>query len=114
MPKRSIENLVNETIESLDGAKRAEPKPFLLTCVMASINNRVSVQNSWTKLGIFISRPGIAITGLLLVMLLNVTIFFTSKSNTDRSNIGQNNAAAKDEFAINAGTIYDIENPEQQ
>ena len=114
MPKRSIEKLINETIDGFDGAKRAEPKPFLLTRVMASINNRVSVQNSWTKLGAFISRPGIAITGLLLVMLLNVTIFFTSKSNTDRSDIGQNNASAKDEFAINAATIYDIENPEQQ
>ncbi|MEO6669079.1 MAG: hypothetical protein ABIN36_06365 [Ferruginibacter sp.] len=111
--RSSIEKLVTDTIGSFDGAKRAAPKPFLLTRVMASINNRPFSQNGWTRLAAFISQPGIAIAGLLLVLLLNITIFLTNNNNSDPSNFVQNNSYAKDEFATTVVSFYDIENPEQ-
>jgi hypothetical protein len=113
MLKRSIEKLIDDTINSFDGANRAEPKPFLFTRVMASINNRSSLQNGWTRLGAFISRPGVAIAGLLLVLFLNVMIAFTSKNKRERPDTVQNNSIVKDEFSLNTISIYDIENPEQ-
>src|SRR5882757_3608935 len=113
MRERDIEKLIDDTMQSMDGAKRAEPKPFLLTRVMASINNRSSISNIWTKAAAFISKPGIAIAGLLLVMFLNVAIFFFSKNSNDTAGMIQNNSIVKDEFATNAVTIYDPENSEQ-
>lgn len=112
MRKRSFEKLVDETFESFDSVKRAEPKAFLLTRVMASVNGRQAGQNIWTKAAAFISRPGIAIAGLLLIVLVNTTIVVISKNNRDQKVLVQSNFAAKDEFAINAAAIYDIENPE--
>ena len=112
MDKQRIEKLADDTIESFDGAKKAAPKPFLLTRVMASINNRSTSQNTWIKAAAFISRPGIAITGLLLIILVNTAILISNKNDSERSGVVQNSATAKDDFAINANTIYYIENPE--
>lgn len=112
MRERSIEKLVDNTIGSFDAAKRAEPKPFLFTRVMAAINNQSSMQNTWTRCAAFISKPGIAISGLLLIMLVNITIVLISKNNNEKPGFVQNSINNKDEFAINAGAIYDIENPE--
>jgi hypothetical protein len=113
MRERDIEKLIDDTMQSMDGAKRAEPVPFLFTRVMASVNNSSFVSNTWTKAAAFISKPGIAIAGLLLLMFLNIAIFFLSKNNTDATGLVQNNSIVKDEFATNAATIYDPENPEQ-
>lgn len=114
MPEHHIEKVILDTIQSFDGAGRAVPKPFLLTRLMASINNRAVVKNGWTRLGIFISRPGIAFAGLLFIALLNVAIFVSSKNHVEGPDTVQNDSALKDEFAINAVSIYDIENLEQQ
>lgn len=113
MDKQRIEKLVDDTIESFDRAKRAEPKPFLLTRVMAAINSQSPGQNIWTKAAAFISRPGIAIAGLLLIIFVNTAILITNKSDSEQSGAVQNNFTTKDDFAINANTIYYIENPEQ-
>ena len=113
MDKQRIEKLVDGTIESFDGAKKAEPRPFLLTRVMAAINNRSTSQNIWTKAAAFISRPGIAIAGLLLIILVNTAILIINKSDSEQPGVVQTNSTAKDDFAINANTIYYIENPEQ-
>ncbi|MFT3909900.1 MAG: hypothetical protein QM737_10775 [Ferruginibacter sp.] len=113
MRKERIEKLVDDAIKSFDAAKKAEPKPFLLTRVMAAINNQSASQNVWTKAAVFISRPGIAIAGLLLIILVNTTIIMVNKSDSEQPGTAQNNFATKDDFAINANSIYYIENPEQ-
>ncbi len=113
MRKNNIEKIIADTIESLDGAKRAEPKPFLLTRVMAAINSRPATQNIWLRTAAFISKPGIAVAAILVILTLNISIFVINKNDTEITGAVQNNTILKDEFAINAGTIYDIENPEQ-
>jgi hypothetical protein len=80
---------------------------------MAAVNSRSSVSNIWTKAAAFLSKPGIAIAGLLLLMFLNIAIFFLSKNNNEAPTMVQNNSIVKDEFATNAVIIYDLENPEQ-
>lgn len=112
MDENSIEKIVDDTIHSFDGAKRAEPRPFLLTRVLASLNRQPAVQNEWTRIGAFLSRPGIAIAGIVLIMLINTGIVFISKNNADKPAIVQSNSTVTDEFAVNADNIYDIENLE--
>ncbi|MBC7535536.1 MAG: hypothetical protein H7258_07590 [Ferruginibacter sp.] len=110
MTGHNIEKLVEDTINSLEAATRAEPKPFLLTRVTASINNQLDAGNAWTRMGAFISRPGIAAAGLMMILLLNTTIFLISTGNSDEAVVTTLNLTARDEFATT--TIYDIENTE--
>jgi len=109
MQDRSIEKLVEQTIDSFDGTKRAEAKPFLLTRIFARMQNR-SPQNIWTKAGSLLSTPRVALAGLLVIILINATIIMQYMGSG--SNTAQNTATVKDEFAINMISIYDIENQE--
>lgn len=110
MQKSSIEKLVDETINSLDGAGRAEAKPFLLTRIYARMQNENDAQSFWSRAGSFLSMPRVALAGLLLIVILNVTIILQRSGDT--TNTVQNTTAAKDEFAINVVSIYDVENQE--
>jgi hypothetical protein len=110
MQNSSIEKLVEETINSLDGTKRAEAKPFLLTRIFARMQNQDAPQNIWTKAGSFLSTPRVALAGLLLIIILNATIIMQYTGAI--GNPAQNTTTAKDDFAINVISIYDIENQE--
>lgn len=110
MQHRNIDKLTEDTLQSFDGMKRAEPKPFLFTRVMASVNNGFSTTNNWTRIAAFISKPRIAIAGMLTLLLLNVAIYFMSKRETG---FVQNNMLVKDEFVTNTATIYDSDNLDQ-
>ena len=110
MQKKSIEKLVEETINSFDGAERATAKPFLLTRINARMQNQPGAQNTWAKAGALLGTPRVALAGLLLILALNATIIIKN-TNTDNT-IVQNTTVAKDEFAINVISIYDIENQE--
>ena len=109
MQQQHIEKLIQETMDSFDGAERATTKPYLLTRILAGMKNQPDTQNAWTKMAAIISKPGIALTGLLLILLLNAAIIF---GNTGNENPVQNLNTSKDEFAINVISIYDNENQE--
>ncbi len=112
MHQEKIDQWVEETIGSLDGARRAEAKPFLLTRVLARMQaEQAGAENIWTKAGAFLSRPAVAMAGLLLIVLLNAAIII-SNVNDNRNNTVQQVSSAKDEFAINVISIYDTENLE--
>jgi hypothetical protein len=110
MQKKSIEKLVEETINSFDGAERSGPKPFLFTRIYARMQNQADPQNIWTRAGSFLSSPRVALAGLLLILTLNATIII--KNTNEENSIVQNTTVAKDEFAINVISIYDTENQE--
>ncbi len=110
MQKKSIEKLVEATINSFDGAERAAAKPFLLTRIYARMQNQADTQNIWTSTGSFLSSPRVALAGLLLILALNATIII--RNTNEENSIVQNTTAVKDEFAINVISIYDTENQE--
>ena len=109
MQKHHIEKLVEETISSFDGVKRAEPKPFLLTRILARKRGEDAVQNIWTRAGSFLSKPAVAFAGLVLIVFVNAAIIM---SNSDDNSSVQNSTSSKDDFAINVISIYDNENQE--
>ncbi len=110
MHQKPIEQLIAETINSFDGAKRAEVKPFLLTRILARMQADAEADNIWTRAGAFLSRPAVALAGILLIVLVNVAII-VSNSNETNSTV-QQLSSSKDEFAINVISIYDTENLE--
>lgn len=110
--QNNIEKLVEETINSVDGINRAEVKPFLLTRIYARIRNREDAQNVWSRTGAFLSKPAIALAGLVLIIIINATIILKYAGANTGSNSIPSATAAKDEFAINVISIYDIENQE--
>ncbi|MEP7164972.1 MAG: hypothetical protein ABI741_09760 [Ferruginibacter sp.] len=110
MEKKSIDKLVEETINSFDGAERASTKPFLLTRIYARMQNQPGTPNIWARAAAFLSMPRVALAGLLLILALNAAIII-KKTNADNITV-QNTAVIKDEFAINVISIYDIENQE--
>lgn len=107
MQQQDIKKIVEETLCSFDGAKRAEAKPFLLTRIYARMQNQAGTQNAWTRIGSFLSKPAVAFGGLLLIIVLNVTVLVNGSNNNQ-----QNSGTAKDEFAVNVISIYDFENQE--
>ena len=110
MQKNNIEKLIEETINSFDNAERAAAKPFLLTRINARMQNQPGTQNIWARAGSLLSSPRIALTGLVLIILLNTAIII--KNNNAENITTQSSVIAKDEFAINVISIYDTENQE--
>lgn len=110
MQKPSVEKLVEETINSFDGAKRAAAKPFLLTRVLARMQSTDDTQNFWSRAGSFLSKPGVALAGLLFILLANAAIIMSNTN--DANSTAQGLTSSKDEFAINVISIYDTENQE--
>lgn len=66
--KEKIQQEIEETLQSLDGIKRAETNPFLFTRIQARMHKKA---NGWEEIFSFISKPAIAIAIVVLVMAVN-------------------------------------------
>ena len=63
-----IQQEIEQTLQCLDGVKRAEANPFLFTRIKARMNKKANV---WERTFSFISKPAIAVTIVVLVMAVN-------------------------------------------
>ena len=107
MNTQKIAKLVDETINSMDGAERAEPAPYLLT----RINARMGMQalSTWEKVGAFLSRPGVAFSLVIFLIIVNIMIYGYGE-NFDRSSL-QGTQVSADEYSMNGSSaIFDLEN----
>lgn len=109
MNSNHIDKMIEETINSFDGASKATPQPFLLTRVLARLNSEQETKNWWGRAVAFMSRPVVALTAALLIIALNTTIIIRNSKN---NNLSANVGSTKDEYAINVISIYDTENQE--
>ena len=68
-PKEKIQQEIEQTLQCLDGAKRAEANPFLFTRIQARMNKN---SRRWEERTFsFISRPVIAVAIVVIVMAVN-------------------------------------------
>jgi hypothetical protein len=101
----NINKLIEEALNCVDNAERAEPRPFLLTRIHARMNR--TTESVWEKAGRFITRPAVAFTGLCMIVLLNVMVVMYNKI-PDSTNVADQTAQTQaDEFSYTAVTIYD-------
>jgi hypothetical protein len=106
--QENINKLIEEALNSVDDAQRAEPQPFLLTRIHARMNK--GTESVWEKVSWFISRPAVAFTGLCMILLLNVMVVVYNKT-TDSTNVAEQTAQTPaDDFSYTVVTIYDNDN----
>ena len=105
--KSSIEQNIENALNSIENIDRATPVPFFYTRLMARLNR--NNQTSWGRFAGFVARPAVAFATILLVIFIN---FFAIYTNTDtiNSNTDKTELTAVDEYSQVSSTIYDIEN----
>lgn len=99
---------IEEILNSLDHINRASPAPFLLTRIQARMNNQTGPVNVWSRLAAFISKPAVAMAGIVILLLLNITAITVRKQQGQKSSITQS-FSERDEFAITSVNMYDPE-----
>ncbi len=107
MNKTKLATLVEETLDSMNGAQRAEPAPYLLTRINAKMNREIP--SAWERISLYLSRPGIAIVAVAFLIILNLVIYSFNNTITD-INL-QNLQGAADEYSMNnSSSLFDLEN----
>jgi hypothetical protein len=102
--KGHIQQEVDKTLNSLDGADRATPNPFLFTRVMASLKK--DEKNFWSGALAFLSRPTVAFATIFIAIFVNAFIYYQSTSESSQSS-GEGEQLFANEYNLNASTIYD-------
>jgi len=108
--KQNIDKLIDEAINSIDDVERAQPKPYLLTRIQARLNKKTDT--GWEKAGWLIGRPVVAISGLVILMLVNTVAIVLNRAENFTAVTEQATQPGNDEFSYTVATIYDIENTE--
>jgi len=107
--KDHIDKLVEDTLNSFDGAARAIPKPYLFTRLHARMHN--ANEGAWDKLFRFISTPSVAMTALCLIIIVNALVVKNNYSATIITTTEEQYASAY-EYNNSVAVLDDIENIE--
>lgn len=107
--KNDIEKLVNETLDSLDGIQKAEPRPFLFTRIMARMNQKE--ETIWEKTASLVSKPIIAFATVVLFIAFNAFVLLSVSGNS-ASEVQEQVLVADSDYGLSVSSMYDI-NPEQ-
>jgi hypothetical protein len=113
MDNSKVNKLVDETLNSMDGAQRATPAPYLLTRINARLKDRRPT-SSWDFLGQVLARPVTAFATIILVFLINLFIYTSNDNDPNGTSSSRNNPGLIDDYSMtNATAIYDLENLQQ-
>ncbi len=104
----NINKLVDDALNSADGAARAAAKPYLYTRLTARMQRNKDTY--WEKAIRWISRPAVAIAGLCLVIGINVAALILNRD--DSTAVADEQAMSTDDYANTVAKLYDIENNE--
>ena len=103
--KNDIELKVEAAMNSLDGLQRATPGVFFFTRLQARLSR--TEKSMWENISSFISRPVIAITVVLAVVLMNAVAVI--QQETSSSLVDQADQSVYEDFNLAANTFYDYE-----
>jgi len=106
--QEQVNKLIEQAIHSADGIQKASPEPYLLT----RINARLAQQKDtvWERVLWFIGRPAVAISGLCLLIIINVLVVINNQPDAVTA-MNEQVQNPPDEFSNTIATIYDNENP---
>ena len=77
--KEKIQQEIEETLNCLNGVKRAEANPFLFTRIKARMTRK---SGAWDRTFSFASKPLVALAVLVLVMAMNGWSYFGNSAAT--------------------------------
>ena len=104
--KEKIQQEIEQTLQSLDSAKRAEANSFLFTRIQARMNKKTSRWEERTFS--FISKPAIAFAILVLVMAVNGWALWGSGS--DENITADNSNTSVSELANEYNNVASVNN----
>ena len=105
-----IEKRVEETLNSLDGIKRASPQPWLFTRIRARLSREEAEEKTvWTAWASFLSKPAVVLAGLCLILLFNGALLLTRPA-IPSAGIAVQNELPENESFIASGSSFDFEN----
>lgn len=107
MKDEFINKKVDETLNSLDDAEKASPRPFLFTRLEARMQNE---RNIWSKISSFVARPLVAFACICLVLIINAAVIFMSGNSGNSITQTGSEIAAADEYSQVSTTLYEFEN----
>ena len=108
-PKDKIQQEIEQTLQCLDGVKRAESNPFLFTRIQARMNKKSSRWEERTFS--FISKPAIAIAIVVLVMAVNGWALWGGSGTNEIVTAESNGSELANEYNVVASIDnYDYEN----
>ena len=105
-----INKLTDEALNSLDGAGRATPKPYLLTRINARMQNEQD--SSWDIALKFISRPAVALAGIAFIIAVNAMVVSYNYTQKTTTVTDEATYASVEEYSSTATVLNDIENTE--
>ena len=105
-----INKLVDDTLNSLDGAGRATPRPYLFTRLNARMQN--TSEGVWDKTLRYISRPAVAMVVLCLVICINALVVTRNYPAKTTNPATEETYASVYEYNNSVAVLDDIENTE--
>ena len=103
--KEKIQQEIEQTLQCLDGVKRAEANLFLFTRIKARMAKK---DGAWERTFSFVSKPIIAMAIVVLVMAVNGWALLGSGSNDNST--GDNAAANVSELANEYNVVASVDN----
>lgn len=115
MEKKDINSKIEKTLESLDGIQRASPGPFFFTRLDVRMNRQGyqfgnHLRTFWDNIGSFLTKPVVALGGVLVVIAMNLTVIYSNNNNQSDQVEAQNDYVANDEYVQLTNNIFEIEN----
>jgi hypothetical protein len=106
--RKDIEKRVEETLNSLDGIRRAEPQPWLFSRVKGRLMQEE--KTGWGAIGSFLARPAIAIAGLCIILMLNGLLLLNQEKKSSATILtSQNEQPVDSESMIASSSSFDYE-----
>lgn len=105
--RHHIEQEVDKTLNSLDGIQRATANPYLFTRIKAGMQKEEG-KGFWSMATGFISRPVVAIATILLIVLVNLAVFFQAKPVAIPAPQQDGEQLFASEYNLSGSTIYDV------
>ncbi len=113
MNREELNSRVDKTLESLDNIERASPGPYFFTRLEARMNRGANqARNFWERSGSFLAKPVVALGGVLVIAMINLTLIFSAKDDSinNITEPEQSQYAANDEYVQLTNSAYEIEN----
>ena len=111
--KVDIEKRVEEVLNSLDGIRRAQPRPWFFSRIQARLGREEAEEKTvWGALGSFLSKPAVAIASLCMIILLNGFLLLNRPTKISSTGIAAQSeqTASDNESYIASSSSFDFEN----
>lgn len=82
---RRSEKEIQDILNSLEGIRQAEARPYMYTRVMAKLQGEET--NVWSQIGSFIARPLIAFACLAVILGTNVYFIIRSERTNTQATV---------------------------